>query len=112
MRTWVGNRDGGSVVAEDHAVISVLDHGFTVPDGVFETMKVTAAGPFALTRHLRRLSQSARALGLPTPDLDVVRGAVEAVIAAPPPGPAHRPARAPTRPRSSAGQDRRHRRRP
>ncbi len=79
MRTWVGNRDGGSVVAEDHAVISVLDHGFTVADGVFETMKVTAAGPFALTRHLRRLSQSARALGLPTPDLDVVRGAVEAV---------------------------------
>ena len=64
MRTWIGTREGGTVVAGADAQVSVLDHGFTVADGVFETLKVTAAGPFALTRHLRRLASSAEALGL------------------------------------------------
>ena len=82
MRFWVGNRDGGTLVDQEQARVSVLDHGFTVADGVFETMKVTADGPFALTRHLRRLSESARALGLAAPDVDVVRSAVDSVIAA------------------------------
>lgn len=80
MRLWVGTRDGGSIVAEDDARVSVLDHGFTVADGVFETLKVTAAGPFALTRHLRRLAASAAALGLPAPDEAVVRAAVGEVV--------------------------------
>ena len=34
------------------------DHGLTVGDGVFETMKVVDGVPFALTRHLARLQQS------------------------------------------------------
>ena len=82
MRTWVGNRDGGVLVEPDQARISVLDHGFTVADGVFETLKVTSDGVFALTRHLRRLSQSARSIGLAEPDLDVVRQAVSSVVEA------------------------------
>jgi len=82
MRTWVGNRDGGVLVEPDQARISVLDHGFTVADGVFETLKVTSDGPFALTRHLRRLAQSARSIGLAEPDQDVVRRAVSSVVEA------------------------------
>ena len=82
MHIWLGNRDHGSLVDPSHAAVSVLDHGFTVGDGVFETLKVTAAGPFALTRHLRRLAASARALGLPEPRADVVREAVDCVLAA------------------------------
>ncbi len=82
MRTWVGNRSGGAIVDAADARVSVLDHGFTVADGVFETLKVTASGPFALTRHLRRLAASAQALGLVAPDDDVVRGAVAAVVSA------------------------------
>ena len=35
------------------ALIAVLDHGFTVGDGVFEAIKVVDNSPFALTRHLR-----------------------------------------------------------
>lgn len=82
MRTWVGTRDGGRLVPAEQATVSVLDHGFTVADGVFETLKATPDGPFALTRHLRRLATSAAALGLPAPDDGVIRAAVDDVLAA------------------------------
>jgi branched-chain amino acid aminotransferase len=82
MRTWVGERDAGELVDEDRARISVLDHGFTVADGVFETLKVTRKGAFALTRHLARLHASATILGMVAPDPEVVRYAVEEVLTA------------------------------
>jgi branched-chain amino acid aminotransferase len=46
------------------ARIPVTDHGLTVGDGIFETMKVVDGTPFALTRHLRRLRRSAASLAL------------------------------------------------
>jgi len=60
--------------------VRAADHGVTVGDGVFETMKVTGGRPFALTRHLRRLTRSATGLGLPAPEEDTVREGVEAVL--------------------------------
>lgn len=60
------------------------DHGFTVGDGVFEAIKVLRGVPFALTRHLERLSTSAAGIGLPAPDLDDVRRGVAAVLGAAP----------------------------
>lgn len=63
-------------------VVRLDDHGFTVGDGVFETLLVRDGGPFALTRHLARLVDGAGRLGLPAPDLDVVRRGVDAVLAA------------------------------
>lgn len=72
MRTWVN----GTIVESAEALVSVFDHGLTVGDGVFETAKVLDGRPFALTRHLERLVLSARGLGLPQPDLDLVRHAV------------------------------------
>ncbi|MGC5364069.1 aminotransferase class IV [Streptomyces sp. DT24] len=80
MRIWV---NGGLRDAED-ARVSVLDHGLTVGDGVFETLKIVHGTPFALTRHLDRLTRSARGLGLPEPNTDEVRRAVAAVIDANP----------------------------
>src|SRR5688500_5110699 len=77
MRAWVNGRlldDPGA------PALPVSDHGFTVGDGVFETVKVVSGRPFALTRHLHRLAVSAAGLGLPEPDPDVVRTAVAAVI--------------------------------
>ena len=72
------------------ATVSVFDHGLTVGDGVFETMKtvVDASGEphaFALGRHLRRLRRSAAVLALdvPPPD-DELRDAVAAVLASNP----------------------------
>jgi branched-chain amino acid aminotransferase len=58
---------GGRVVDPDQALVSVFDHGFTVGDGVFETMKVVRGRPFALRRHLDRLEASAARLGLGIP---------------------------------------------
>jgi branched-chain amino acid aminotransferase len=72
----------GALVEQDEAVVPAFDHGLTVGDGVFETMKVVDGRPFALTRHLSRLSASAIGLGLPEPDDRTVRGAIEAVLAA------------------------------
>src|SRR5919112_5108712 len=81
MRVWAN----GSVLDDPMApVISVADHGFTVGDGVFEAVKVVRGRPFALSRHLQRLSRSARGLGLPDPDLDRIRDAVGEVLAAQP----------------------------
>ena len=80
MRFWVSEQ-GGLVDAAD-ARVSVLDHGFTVADGVFETLKVTDGVAFALTRHLDRLSRSASLMGLPSPDPTIVRSAVEQTIEA------------------------------
>ena len=77
---WVGDRELGSIVPGDEALVSVLDHGFTVADGVFETLRVAHGQPFALTRHLERLARSSAALGLQAPDEGVVRDAVGEVL--------------------------------
>lgn len=72
----------GALLDNAQARISVFDHGLTVGDGVFETVKVTGSVPFALTRHLRRLASSAAGLGLPAPDLDAIAGGAADLLAA------------------------------
>jgi branched-chain amino acid aminotransferase len=65
------------------ARISPFDHGLTVGDGVFETMKVIDGEAFALRRHLARLRRSAAGLGLTVPQSDdALRAAVDETIAA------------------------------
>jgi branched-chain amino acid aminotransferase len=72
----------GALLDDQDARISVFDHGLTVGDGVFETVKVAGGVPFALTRHLRRLGLSASRLGLPAPDLDAISAGTYAVLEA------------------------------
>lgn len=57
----------GSLVDDVDARIAYNDHGLTVGDGVFETIKAYDGVPFALRRHLERLEISARGLGLEPP---------------------------------------------
>lgn len=72
----------GKLLDPDQATVSVLDHGLTVGDGVFETMKVVGGVPFALRRHLRRLHRSASLLGLTIDQSDhELRAATAAVCA-------------------------------
>ncbi|POM23608.1 D-alanine aminotransferase [Actinomadura rubteroloni] len=79
-KVWIN----GDLVDPREATVSVLDHGFLVGDGVFETVKATGGEPFALTRHLRRLAVSAAGLGLPEPDQDAIaQGVLEVLAAAP-----------------------------
>ena len=80
MRFWVSHQ--GGLVDADHARVSVLDHGFTVADGVFETLKVADGAAFALRRHLDRLERSAAAMGLPAPDRAQVVTAVQETVEA------------------------------
>ena len=62
------------------ATIAGTDHGLVVGDGVFETLKVTERGAFAVRRHLNRLTRSAAALNLPQPDHGQIREAIDAVL--------------------------------
>ncbi|MCS0636226.1 aminodeoxychorismate lyase [Streptomyces sp. LP05-1] len=80
MKLWV---NGGLRTADD-ATVSVLDHGMTVGDGIFETLKAENGRLFALDLHLDRLARSARGLGLPEPDRDEIRRACAAVLDANP----------------------------
>jgi len=77
MRAWVNGKVLGDV---EEPVLSVLDHGLTVGDGAFETIKVTGGEPFALTRHLRRMAGSLTGLGLTPPDESWLREGVAAVL--------------------------------
>jgi branched-chain amino acid aminotransferase len=77
----------GSLVDTAEATVSVFDHGYTVGDGVFETLKVIDGQPFAPTRHLERLERSATGLGLDLPvSHDKLRAAMDEVVAAVGPG--------------------------
>ena len=73
-------RDGERLDSPGQAVISVTDHGLVVGDGVFEALKATPEGAFAVQRHLNRLSRSAAAMGLPAPDHDLVRQGIATVL--------------------------------
>ena len=84
MTVWIN----GELLPDDDAQVSVFDHGLVVGDGVFETVKIAAGVPFAMTRHLLRLRKSALGLGLPEPDLEAIKAGAMKVIAAseePPP---------------------------
>jgi branched-subunit amino acid aminotransferase/4-amino-4-deoxychorismate lyase len=73
----------GELIPPAEARVSIFDHGYTVGDGVFETLKVVDGRPFALSRHLARLHRSATGLGLSVPLSDArLRAAVDEVVAA------------------------------
>jgi branched-chain amino acid aminotransferase len=68
----------GQRMSADAPHLSALDRGFTLADGVFETMRVYDSHVFRLDAHIRRLSDATSALGIPLPAEmgNVVRQAV------------------------------------
>lgn len=83
VRVWVDGR----LLRADQAAVSALDHGITVGDGAFETVKIVDGRPFAPTRHARRLDRSLAGLGLPPADHETIGAGIEAVLSAGPPIP-------------------------
>jgi len=81
MRAFVN----GAVVEESSAQLKLFDHGFTVGDGVFETIALRNGAPQALTRHVARLARSAARLGLPRVEVDALCSAVRETVHANPP---------------------------
>ena len=67
------------------AAISPLDRGFTLADGLFETVRVYDGAPFRLDAHLERLTAGAAALDIALPTWaelhDQLRDALHAVAA-------------------------------
>jgi len=60
---WVNGRR----MTSDGVHVSARDRGFTLADGVFETMKARNGRVFRLDRHLARLEASLRTLSIPVP---------------------------------------------
>lgn len=63
MKLWVNGRQ----TAPDASSLSALDRGFTLADGLFETMRVQDGVVFRLNAHIDRLCSGARLLGIPLP---------------------------------------------
>jgi branched-chain amino acid aminotransferase len=57
----------GRVFDQEHAVISVFDHGFLYGEGVYETLRTFNGRPFLFERHMQRLRNSSGMLQLPVP---------------------------------------------
>ena len=75
---WVNDE----LVPVTQAKVSVLDHGFTVADGVFETLLVLDGEVFARDLHLKRLARSAGGLGIALPDVTKLNSAIDQVLSA------------------------------
>jgi branched-chain amino acid aminotransferase len=60
----------GRIVAAKSARISVFDRGLLYSDGVLETLRAYRGKPYALERHLERMTASAAFLEIPIPAVD------------------------------------------
>src|SRR5580765_7514741 len=60
----------GRVFDQEHAVISVFDHGFLYGEGVYETWRTYNGQPFLFDRHMRRLRNSSGMIALDVPLTD------------------------------------------
>jgi branched-chain amino acid aminotransferase len=78
ITVWVNGR----LVDEHEPAIMATDHGLTVGDGVFESMKIVRGAPFALDRHLTRLRLSAEGISLELPDDAWLRAGIHDAIEA------------------------------
>ncbi len=61
----------GSLIPRSRAKVSAFDHGFLYGYGLFETMRAYNGKVFLLGRHLKRLFESAKLLGLDSALADV-----------------------------------------
>jgi branched-chain amino acid aminotransferase len=64
----------GLILDQEHARVSVFDHGFLYGEGVYETLRTYNGQPFLFDRHMRRLRNSAGMLVLPIPISDAEIG--------------------------------------
>lgn len=67
MKVWLN----GSLAEAEAARIDPADRGFTLGDGLYETLAVRGGRADHLPAHLDRLREGCRVLRLPYPDIDV-----------------------------------------
>jgi branched-chain amino acid aminotransferase len=83
MIVWVNGRLVDAAVP----IATADDHGLTVGDGIFESLRVDGGRVFELERYLARLQRSAAAMRLDPPDVALVQRAIAEVVAADLPDP-------------------------
>lgn len=66
MIVWLN----GTLIAQEDAALGVGDRGFTLGDGLFETIKIKRGQPLRLAAHLRRLRSGAAILRLALNETD------------------------------------------
>lgn len=73
----------GTLYEQQHAVISVFDHGLLYGDGVFEGLRVYNGKVFRIDEHLQRLFDSAKGIWLEIPLTNVaLRNAINDTVSA------------------------------
>lgn len=77
MKIWLND----ALVEASDAAISPQDRGFTLGDGVFETMKVVQGQALRLDGHLARLWEGAQLLRLPMPARDLAAAITDVIEA-------------------------------
>ena len=73
---------GRGVIDPDTPVIHADDRGLLRGLAAFETLRVYAGRPFAMSEHLARLAASAERMHLAVPDLDALAGLADEAVAA------------------------------
>jgi len=73
----------GRIIPAAEASLSIFDRGFTLGDGVFETLRVKGGRPLWLSDHIARLREGAGTLGIPVPldDAALERGLMQLIEA-------------------------------
>jgi branched-chain amino acid aminotransferase len=72
----------GKLLASDESRIDPSDRGFTLGDGLYETVRVRDGAPLRLESHFERLARGLTLLGLPAIDPAAVSDSIRAVLAA------------------------------
>lgn len=70
----------GSLLPPIEARVSPSDHGFTVGDGAFETLRAYDGKVFAPTLHWERLARSCESLGFEAPGREEFQNAMETTL--------------------------------
>ena len=70
----------GSLLPKHEARVSPSDHGFTVGDGAFETMRVLQWKDFCTHASLERLVRSCESLGIQSPARNEFQSAMETTL--------------------------------
>ncbi len=60
MKVWINNR----LVPEEEAKVSIFDYGFLFGYGLFETLRAYNGKVFRLVRHLERMNEAEKSLGI------------------------------------------------
>ncbi len=70
----------GRFCSGEEPALSALDRGFTLGDGLFETMRADRSRIFRLSQHLARLRRGAAVLEMPLPDEEDLLGVLQKVL--------------------------------